>query len=80
MRWFGHLAKKPPRPLPLTYFRYVQLTGSPGTLWEESLGDLISQLAWEQFSVPLGELEEVDGERNDWVLLWGSCPIDLGPR
>ncbi|TKS65493.1 LINE-1 reverse transcriptase -like protein [Collichthys lucidus] len=74
LRWLGHLVRTPPGRLPGETFRARpsgrRPRGRPRTRWR----DYVSRLAWERLGVPLGELDEVAGEREVWASLLKLLP------
>ncbi|KAK3538079.1 hypothetical protein QTP70_028636 [Hemibagrus guttatus] len=67
LRWLGHLFWMPPERLPGEVFRACPTgkrpRGRPRTRWR----DYVFRLAWERLGVPLEELEEVSGEREEYL-------------
>ncbi|TWW61130.1 hypothetical protein D4764_05G0012200 [Takifugu flavidus] len=67
MRWLGHLVRMPPGRLPGEVFRACpsgrRPPGRPRTRWR----DYVSRLVWERLGIPPDELEEVAGEREEFV-------------
>ncbi|TKS64956.1 LINE-1 reverse transcriptase -like protein [Collichthys lucidus] len=74
LRWLGHLVRMPPGRLPGETFwarpSGRRPRGRPRTRWR----DYVSRLAWERLGVPLGELDEVAGEREVWATLLKLLP------
>ncbi|KAL3049346.1 hypothetical protein OYC64_008749 [Pagothenia borchgrevinki] len=66
LRWFGHLVRMPPGPLPREVFQArpagKRPRGRPRTRWR----DYISSLAWERLGIPQSELVDVARERKVW--------------